>query len=162
VAKWKREVELTWQLNLKFPFPASNIIDMCDTDLYHCINALLKIFATLQVSIATPERTFSSFRRFKQVTRPHIKEKRLTGLALMHIHRDIILDIVADRFAKSSKRRVQFVLLLRQLISCAKYSNRRRCRYLSIYLFCKSILTCDRDLEMSEIRSVGDELYSFW
>ena len=38
-------------------------------------------------------------------------QKRLTGLALMNVHRDIDIDVdkVIDRFAKSGKRRMPFI-----------------------------------------------------
>jgi len=43
--------------------------------------------------------------------RTTMDQKRLTGLALMNVHRDIDIDVdkVIDRFAKSGKRRMPFI-----------------------------------------------------
>jgi len=40
-----------------------------------------------------------------------VTEDRLTGLAVMNVHRDILVDVdkVIDRFAKS-KRRMEFII----------------------------------------------------
>jgi hypothetical protein len=39
-------------------------------------------------------------------------EERLTGLALLHIHKDIILNVddIIDRFAKEKKRNINLIL----------------------------------------------------
>lgn len=108
VAKWKREV----LEGVKIPNNLPQIVDSCDTDLYPSINMFLRILATLPVSAATAERTFSTLRRLKTWLRSTMGEERLTGLALLHIHQDIEVDIesVITRFAKSSQRRIEFVL----------------------------------------------------
>lgn len=107
-AKWEREE----QSGTKIPNSLPIIIDMCDSDLYPSINIILRILATLPVSVATAERSFSTLRRLKTWLRATMGEERLTGLALLHIHRDIQLDVdkLITRFAKSSKRRLEFVL----------------------------------------------------
>lgn len=104
IAKWKREFESGAELPNDLP----KIIDLCDIDLYPSIKIFLSILATLPISVATAERTFSTLRRLKTWLRATMGEERLTGLALMHIHRDIEIDIdaVITRFAKNSKRRL--------------------------------------------------------
>ncbi|CAG9825753.1 unnamed protein product [Phaedon cochleariae] len=71
-----------------FPTPKSALecLDKCDRKLYLNINTLLQILATIPVSTATPERTFSSLRRLKNYLRNTTSENRLNGLALMNIH----------------------------------------------------------------------------
>jgi len=49
----------------------------------------LRIGATLPVSVATSERSFSSFRRLKTYLRNKTGEERLNGLTLLNVHRDI-------------------------------------------------------------------------
>ena len=49
--------------------------------------SLLSMFATLAVSIATAERTFSVLKYLKSYLRSSTGEERLTGLALAYIHR---------------------------------------------------------------------------
>ena len=96
------------------PLPVSAIdaFSKCDEHFYPVIRKLLHILCTLPVSVATAERSFSNLRRLKTWTRSTMGEDRLTGLALMHAHRDI--DISVDNeistFATSHKTRLNFVI----------------------------------------------------
>lgn len=96
----------------KIPKTALEVLEVCDKDMFPTINSLIHILATLPVSVATAERSFSTLRRLKTWLRTRMVEERLNGLALMYIHRDISIDItkVIDRFAKSKNRRIDFVL----------------------------------------------------
>jgi len=49
-------------------------LDICDEEFYPNINMLLKIFCTLPVSTATPERSFSCLKRIKSYLRNSMKE----------------------------------------------------------------------------------------
>jgi hypothetical protein len=75
------------------------------------IHTLLVIGATLPVTTASAERTFSSMKRIKTYLRSTMSAERLTGLALLNIHKSIALtaDEVIDHFA-SKNRRLDFVL----------------------------------------------------
>ncbi|XP_053381948.1 52 kDa repressor of the inhibitor of the protein kinase-like [Mercenaria mercenaria] len=64
--------------------------------LYPNIHVVLKILLTMPVSTASAERSFSSLRRLKTYLRNTMTEERLTGLALMHIHRNHQIDIDQD------------------------------------------------------------------
>lgn len=77
-----------------------------DQNFYPTITKYLRILVTLPVSVATAERSFSSLRRIKSWMRSRMKQYCLDGLALLHIHRDIDIEIerVIDRFAKESRR----------------------------------------------------------
>jgi len=70
------------------------------------------MLCTLPVSVATAERSFSTLRRLKTWTRCTMEEERLSGLALMHVHKDIDIssDDVIDRFAKLYANRLDFVI----------------------------------------------------
>lgn len=48
----------------------------CDNEIYPNIKLLLKIFVTLPVSTATPERSFSSLKRLKTHLRNSMNEVR--------------------------------------------------------------------------------------
>ena len=63
------------------------------------IQMALKILATIPVTSCSCERSFSAMSRLKNYTRSTMTDDRLNGLALMHIHRDIIpsIDNVLDR-----------------------------------------------------------------
>lgn len=63
--------------------------------LFKEVEALVELCLCLPVSAAPSERSFSALRRLKTWTRSTTNQKRLTHLALMHIHSDILdrLDI---------------------------------------------------------------------
>ncbi|KAH8025227.1 hypothetical protein HPB51_005423 [Rhipicephalus microplus] len=68
---------------------------------------LLSILATLPVSTSTPERTFSTLRRLKSYLRNHMNNDRLTGLALLSIHRELQVtpEQVLTEFCKLPRRK---------------------------------------------------------
>ncbi len=76
------------------------------------LNCLFEIFAILPVTVATAERSFSTMKRIKTTLRNSIGDKRLSNLALIHVHRDIANNLnvehVIDMFSKD-KRRINFV-----------------------------------------------------
>jgi len=84
----------------------------CDRQTFRLIHSFLTILLTLPVSTAGVERSFSTLRRAKTWLRSRMGEERLTGLALLNIHRDIPVDTdsVIDRFANSKKRYLDFVI----------------------------------------------------
>lgn len=105
--KWKRIKDNKGTL----PDSVLKALESCDIDMYPTIHKLLRILATLPVSAATAERSFSTLRRLKTWLRSNMGEDRLTGLALMSVHRELQLDpdAIILRFAKT-KRRQEFVL----------------------------------------------------
>lgn len=74
----------------------------CDKTLYPSIHRFLQIGATLPVSVASSERSFSSLRRLKTYLRNKTGEDRLNGLALLNVHQDIkvtcdeVLNVMAN------------------------------------------------------------------
>ncbi|KAL0858646.1 hypothetical protein ABMA27_012474 [Loxostege sticticalis] len=64
------------------------------------IKKLLIILATLPVSTATPERSFSTLKRLKTYLRNKMGDERLTGLALMSIHRDLAVKLDCEEIYK--------------------------------------------------------------
>uniref|UniRef100_A0A6P7GLU4 52 kDa repressor of the inhibitor of the protein kinase-like n=1 Tax=Diabrotica virgifera virgifera TaxID=50390 RepID=A0A6P7GLU4_DIAVI len=105
---WKNEKER----NAKLPDEVTKVLDVCDANTFPIIHNLLKILATLPVSVATAERSFSTLRRVKTWLRARMGETRLTGLCLLHVHRDIEVDTekVIERFAHQQARRLEFVV----------------------------------------------------
>ncbi|KAK6991092.1 52 kDa repressor of the inhibitor of the protein kinase [Biomphalaria glabrata] len=87
-------------------------LNSCSRHLYPCIYNFLLIFCTLPVSVATAERSFSTLRRLKTWMRSRMTGDRLTGLALMHTHRDIDIDIdsIITLFGNKKSRKRTFVL----------------------------------------------------
>ncbi|KAK4873687.1 hypothetical protein RN001_013047 [Aquatica leii] len=107
---WK----LLWQGKSPSDRPSCAIeaVGECNRQLYPNIYMLLNILSTLPVTTCTPERSFSTLRRLKTYLRNSCEQERLTGLALMAIHRDVIIstDDVITEFAHKKFRRLDFVL----------------------------------------------------
>lgn len=84
----------------------------CDEDVFPIIKRLLHVLVVLPASVTSAERSFSTLRRLKTWIRSRMGEERLTGLALMNIHRDIDIDVekVIDRYSRKSHRRLDFVV----------------------------------------------------
>jgi len=75
------------------PDCAIDALGMCNEAKYPNIFKIIKIMSTLPVTTCTPERTFSTLKRLKTYLRNAAGEERLTGLALMSVHRGINLDV---------------------------------------------------------------------
>ena len=73
---------------------------------FHNIKVALRITGTLPVTLCECERSFSAFRRLKTYTRSTMVAERLNGLALLHVHNDIIVNIdkVIDLYAMKNRR----------------------------------------------------------
>ncbi|KAJ8679037.1 hypothetical protein QAD02_014824 [Eretmocerus hayati] len=91
---------------------ALEYLRMCDEDIFPIVHALLSIFVTLPLSSASAARSFSSLKRIKTWLRSTMGEERLVGLALLHIHHELELDLdhVMDRYAAMRKRRNDLIL----------------------------------------------------
>ena len=106
VSKWKKEDVNT------VPSSAIEALCACHADIYSNVYILLTILGTLPVSTATSERSFSTMRRLKTYLRSSIGNERITGLALLSIHKDRQIDrekIMID-FVASNNRRSDFLL----------------------------------------------------
>ncbi|XP_047123056.1 uncharacterized protein LOC124806323 [Hydra vulgaris] len=77
------------------------------------LSILYKIFLTLPVTSANAERSFSKLKIIKNYLRSTMKNKRLSGLALISIERDLAetidLSFSTNRFALMKSRRKKFV-----------------------------------------------------
>ncbi|KAJ8897406.1 hypothetical protein PR048_002752 [Dryococelus australis] len=83
------------------PANASEAFAICDKNFFLNVKKLLQIMTTLPVSTATPERTLSTSRRLKTYLSNSMGETRLTGLALIPVHRSIqVKTEVFSRFLK--------------------------------------------------------------
>ncbi|XP_060836366.1 52 kDa repressor of the inhibitor of the protein kinase-like [Rhopalosiphum padi] len=100
IQHWKRK----WSNKREKDQPNSAIeaYIKCNYDYFPNISFLLKLLATLPVSTSTPECTFSTMKRLKYYLRNSSGQERLTGLALLSVHRQIHIDPaeINDRFAK--------------------------------------------------------------
>ena len=75
-------------------------------DSYPFLAVLIQILATLPVTTATNNRSFSALKYLKTYLRNTTKEVRLTGLALLYVHCDISLyfELVIAEFSLKNRR----------------------------------------------------------
>lgn len=95
----------------ELPCSPLQALNRCDGRIFPNICTLLRLICTIPVTSCEAERTFSALRRLKTFTQSTMKESRLNGLTLLHVHRSITvnLDDAVENFAKKSPRRVQFL-----------------------------------------------------
>lgn len=68
---------------------ALQAVALCPVAMFPNVHRLLQILATLPVTTAEAERSFSTLRRLKTYLRASTTNDRLLGLALLNVHRDI-------------------------------------------------------------------------
>lgn len=106
---WKKK----WENNLSdMPQDGSTAYSACDEVIFPYLKAALSILCVLPASVATGERSFSALNRLKTWLRSTMSQDRLVGLALLHIHRDIEIDVnvIIDKFAKDKKRNINLLV----------------------------------------------------
>ena len=88
------------------PDNISSTLKSIDFKSFSNIKVCLRILGTLPVITCTCERLFSSMRRLKTYTRSTMISERLNGIALMHVHQEIVPDIekLIDLFAVTNRR----------------------------------------------------------
>ncbi|XP_008179664.1 uncharacterized protein LOC103308298 [Acyrthosiphon pisum] len=95
----------------KRPKTFIDALNFCESTLHESIHRFLQIGATLLVSVASSERSFSCLRSLKTYLRNKTVEDRLNGLVLFNIYRDLevscgdILDIMTK-----TPRRINLIL----------------------------------------------------
>uniref|UniRef100_A0A1X7VHM7 HAT C-terminal dimerisation domain-containing protein n=1 Tax=Amphimedon queenslandica TaxID=400682 RepID=A0A1X7VHM7_AMPQE len=84
------------------------------SSMYPNITVLQQIFSTLPVTTCSAERSFISLKRTKTPFHSTMTTERLTGLSLLHIHKDIQIDVegVIDEFSLANPRRMQVADIL--------------------------------------------------
>ncbi|KAK1889542.1 52 kDa repressor of the inhibitor of the protein kinase [Dissostichus eleginoides] len=87
---------------------AKDTLNMINVQYYPNIHCILSIYLTLPMTTCSCERSFSALRRLKTWLRSSIGNDRLSGLAMMHVHRNRALDPekVLKRWDASGHRRI--------------------------------------------------------
>jgi len=90
------------------PSSISSALGECDKTLFDNIANILKICATFPVTSCECERSISVLRLLKSYLRSTMGQERLTGLALMFIHRTMYIDVqkIVAQFARLHPRRI--------------------------------------------------------
>ena len=106
IRRWR----VRWQGNENKPTEIADTKDVAG-DMYPNISVALTTLLTLPASTASAERSFSAMRRIKKYLRSTMGQVRFSSLALMHIHRDMPIDIddVINKFATDGNRRINLV-----------------------------------------------------
>lgn len=84
-------------------------LEQIDKVAYVNIYTILQILITIPISSASCERSISTLRNLKTYLRNTMVQYRLNGLALMHAHRGMELDLeqIIDLFANLHPRRMR-------------------------------------------------------
>ena len=123
--KWRRELEDHGESSL--PTGLTHTLRHISS-MYPNITALIKILCTLPVTTCTAERFFSSLKRSKTPFRSTMTNTRLTGLTLLHVHRDIPIDLEAalDKFARLYPRQMRMTeILYEYFFNCFFLNNNK-------------------------------------
>lgn len=102
---------ILWCEKISSMDPSSDVLkllDICDKTYFRSISYLLTILATLPVTTASVERTFSTMKRIKTVSRSVMGHPRLSALAMLSVHSgiDVDPDEVIDIMSKKKTRRL--------------------------------------------------------
>ena len=109
VARWKARWETVG--DDEKPRTLDDTIQEINQDLYPNIYTAVVILMVMSVSTATAERSFSAMRRLKNYLRSTMTTERLSGLALMHVHKDKPIDAasIIQQFSLQKNRRLALV-----------------------------------------------------
>ena len=74
----------------------------------------MQLLCTVGVTSCECERSISALRRLEACMRTTMGQERINGLALMHVHYGVDIDIqwVTDEFARRNPRRMKLINVL--------------------------------------------------
>ena len=109
----KRE-EFLIQKKEDIPQKITETLKVVDPPSFPNVFAILKIVATIPVTSCSCERSISCLRHLKNYLRGTMGQERLNGLALIHAHREIALDLdeIIDLFASKHPKRMRMANIL--------------------------------------------------
>lgn len=89
---------------------ALQVLDFCDKSRFPTIKYLLTVLATLPVTTASVERSFSTMKRIKTYLRNSTGNERLSALAVLSIHGNLGIDPneVLEIMAAKKSRKLKF------------------------------------------------------
>lgn len=105
--KWKKQLDMNGPTSL--PKTPAEALKKASSLLFPNVRTILTILCVLPVTSCTCERSHSSLKTIKTRLRSTMGNARLTGLALMYIHRDVKIspEEIIDEFAKRHPRKMQ-------------------------------------------------------
>ena len=96
------------------PNTAGQTIKAIDQAFFPNLHVLAKLLCTTGVTSCECERSFSALRRLETYLRTTMSEVRINGLALMHVHYGVQIDLdwVGTEFAQRNPRRMKLINIL--------------------------------------------------
>ena len=109
---WKRKNDRREDI----PDSIDATLEQIDKGAYVNIYTILQILIAIPISSASCERSISTLRNLKTYLRSTMVQDRLNGLALMHAHREMELDLeqIIDLFANLHPRRMRMENILNE------------------------------------------------
>ena len=100
-----------WSLSPLKPTSLSEILGLTNKVLYPCIWNVFTVLLTMPVATATAERSFSVLPRIKTYLRTTMHQELLSALGLMHIQKEVPIDVqsVIDTFASLKNRKMSLL-----------------------------------------------------
>lgn len=107
LAIWRHKWSDTVSVDL--PKSSTETLKSMSKECFPNIEILLKIFATIPVTSATGERSFSSLKLLKSYLRSTMGQERLNGLALAYINksRELNINDIVKTFCQMKSRRIE-------------------------------------------------------
>jgi len=93
------------------PSSLPDTIKAAHQELYPSIYMILCVLASMSVSTATAERSFSVMRRVKTYLRNTMTTDRLSGLGLLNVYREkeLTSESVLDKFTRMKNRKLALI-----------------------------------------------------
>ena len=107
--------ETMWKTSVQpLPTTLASLLPSIDQLTFPNIYTAMKIAATLPVTTCSCERSISILRRLKTYLRNTMRQSRMSALAMIHVHREIPIDIdrVINQFAAERPKRMRLIDIL--------------------------------------------------
>ena len=109
---WKCKWSLSSQ---QLPNTPADALQLASYNMFPNIHKIFRLVCTIPVTSCECERSVSVLRRLKTYLRSSMGQERLSGLALMHVHygMELNLEEIIDIFARKHPRRIMLADILR-------------------------------------------------
>ena len=106
--------EMAWRDKSYLPSTSQETLKLMDRELFPNIALMLRVMCTIPVTTCECERSVSALRCLKTYMRSSMSQDRLTGLALLHVHYSMEIDIneVVNIFGRKHPRRLTLTNIL--------------------------------------------------
>ncbi len=112
------------------PSSCAQAIKQCDRANFLNVYTLLKLACTIPLTSCECERSFSALRHLQTYTRCAMGQERLSGLAHMHMHYDVNVDLynTVSLFSDMQSVLLYIVIFIHRILSVHMQPRLRHCR----------------------------------